>query len=1071
MALFLPALKPAYDANGSAIPGAVWEFYSKRTTTPEALSGGGTSVTADSAGDFAAPTLVTDTDYRAILKDADGRVIYDVSSTDTAMFDAGVTQAQNLVTGDVLPGAKWRFTQTGSETVFKTIYADPELTTPLPNPVVADAEGRFPEIYLDENVTYRAQLTEADGTGVDTIDPVTEANMRLFLDPTAGTDETYGALSRAQEGAGIITTATAIESGDDSSHWQVSNGRLYPTAAGVTASLNQGPYVLSLDNSDMLNITIVADAYEATDASEFDAIIALGAATISGKTIRVRGVDMLPSQIDNHDYTIQGAPLRIETVSSGSIQYLALRDVDGLDFATKFQMRGWPANYTECVRFKAGAFDNIRFLDGTTFRHGYGASQVDYVTDFDYDEYTRVDNVQTATTSSATYALSWQDATATDGWIEFFNRGAETVHVVVGGSGVTATTGDASVAAGTKLRIASLDPTTDTHVAIISASGTSEVNARAEIGLQYYAAQAYAADGGVTMGKLHITDCVFQDLKHGGKSSIEAADFALMDCTFERIYMDIFTGGVASGGKFRFMRNVTTIPFSRSGIAEDLNGDAYDPHGDDVQMFGSGTHTFGDIIIAGNRMTVPPLRAGAGDQGAFLSDNDISPSFDGVWIINNAYLPGNTRAISVGEQPSYPIGDTMIYGNTCIPWDGLEGFGTPSVLLSADSSSHIYVGSTIAYNFTAEMGSFPVDNVLNMDDAVSKAAVFPNFADLASATDRTEIDAALKTSAEGFGLGMVATNSAIDWTTTDPDSVVLWDNVPSGAAWEDLVGQTPSATIETGLSKILNRNTGLTVVPGDGVEWRSVDTDGTTEVVGWTSLSDVIDADQFIQIRKTSSASDFTSVTASITINGFEENLTITTGKADPTAWLVNGATAGYFVDPSNVPASTNVITWKGRFYFPTSVPNNVDFYTQESGGFTGNLLSSGLIRGTVEDGTGTNLMSAVTIAAGGSIVADTWQDIEIEVNQTTEEVTVTIDNVPTVTSFTTSGNGVFQSNREVSFLANTSGANAIPNGTRVADLEVEFDGVSHKTISNDATVANADAWHNGGSFTQGGTP
>ena len=72
----------------------------------------------------------------------------------------------------------------------------------------------------------------------------------------------------------------------------------------------------------------------------------------------------------------------------------------------------------------------------------------------------------------------------------------------------------------------------------------------------------------------------------------------------------------------------------------------------------------------------------------------------------------------------------------------------------------------------------------------------------------------------------------------------------------------------------------------------------------------------------------------------------------------------------------------------------------------------------------------------------------------------------PTTASFGTAGTGSFQSNREVSFLASTSGGTPVPSGTKVRDLAVDYNGTLHKAISNNAATANADTWHLGGDFT-----
>ncbi len=73
--------------------------------------------------------------------------------------------------GHPMPGATYTFYESQTTTL-ATIYADAALTTPLANPLTADADGRFPAIYLDPAVVYRVQLHDADSVLQYDVDPV-----------------------------------------------------------------------------------------------------------------------------------------------------------------------------------------------------------------------------------------------------------------------------------------------------------------------------------------------------------------------------------------------------------------------------------------------------------------------------------------------------------------------------------------------------------------------------------------------------------------------------------------------------------------------------------------------------------------------------------------------------------------------------------------------------------------------------------------------------------------------------------------------------------------------------------
>lgn len=810
--------------------------------------------------------------------------------------------------------------------------------------------------------------------------------------------------------------------------------------------------------------------YTVTSVAEWNTVFANSAATLANKIVEVAAPITGAVAITNKDFTAGGGPVTIRSANAscflGHLDLFTL--VRGVDFSgLYFQLQGWPKTHTSCVEFGNGTFDNLRFINGTSFRHGYGAGLANIDTAADLPEYTRVDNVQTATTTSATYALTWQDPAATAGMIEFFNRGSNSVRVAVGGSGVVATGSSQLVAAGARFRFSSRNPTVDTHFAVLATTGTSEVNARAEVGLAFYLGRPFFASGSATVQDIEIRNCLFRDVSDGVKGIGTPTSVVVMDNDFDRVYMDIIAAAPAVGGSARIMRNITSIPFSRSGIAENLNGDASDPHGDIVQMFGTGAGTISNVQIAGTRMRAGPLRAGVEQQGAFISDNDINPSYEDFAFVSNTFVGGSTNQLAIGEGSAvYPARDLFIYGQTVVDYANVADTA-PAISVASDDYGSIYVGKSIYAQLLTDEPAMQ-DGNLDINSAVSPAAVLPNIANLTTAVTRAQIEAALTTAAEGVGIGAVAAASAVNWTTTDPEAVIRWENVPSGAHWNALTNQAASTLITLPLRKILNKRANQTVSVGAGTEWQSVDTDGVTVVQAWTSSSGTIQPSQFIQIRRTSSGTSGGSVTASVTINGFTQSVSIQTALT-PTQYLIQGATRGYFVDPVNVPSGTNRITFRAKIRLPVGY-GQANLFTQESTGCDLQIRNtSGSLNATVEDSVGTKMLTDTAVAPPpNTLAAGVWYEITFDVDQVAEEVRCTVNGVTEITPFTASGTGTFQTVREVSFLGSTSGTLLIPTDTHIADMSVDFNGSLHKAISNDATVANADAWFRGGSFTQG---
>jgi hypothetical protein len=97
--------------------------------------------------------------------------------------------------GIVYPGAKLDAFLTGTTTP-TTVYQDPDLTTPHTNPVVADAGGLLPAIYIDPGVVYRFRARSVAGSniaGMD-FDPVS-ANLSAAAQAVATRTDLAGIVS------------------------------------------------------------------------------------------------------------------------------------------------------------------------------------------------------------------------------------------------------------------------------------------------------------------------------------------------------------------------------------------------------------------------------------------------------------------------------------------------------------------------------------------------------------------------------------------------------------------------------------------------------------------------------------------------------------------------------------------------------------------------------------------------------------------------------------------------------------------------------------------------------------
>jgi len=140
-----------------------------------------------------------------------------------------------IVGGTVSPGAKAYFVLTGTSTPAAT-YTDAALSTPHSDPVVADAAGVFPVVFLDPAVDYDLTIDDAADALIyeephiqDSIDALTQSEIGAVLFP----------ISDAETSAGLVI-------GDLTTNWYYGDIRRYGATttsttnrAAVQASLNQ----------------------------------------------------------------------------------------------------------------------------------------------------------------------------------------------------------------------------------------------------------------------------------------------------------------------------------------------------------------------------------------------------------------------------------------------------------------------------------------------------------------------------------------------------------------------------------------------------------------------------------------------------------------------------------------------------------------------------------------------------------------------------------------------------------------------------------------------------------------
>jgi hypothetical protein len=97
----------------------------------------------------------------------------------------------------LLPGAKVGFFITATSTLTDT-YQDSALTTPHTNPVIADAAGRLPPVYLNPDILYRVTFTDSEDVEIyPTVEPIndrllSQAIIGAYLNPRTAAEIAAG---------------------------------------------------------------------------------------------------------------------------------------------------------------------------------------------------------------------------------------------------------------------------------------------------------------------------------------------------------------------------------------------------------------------------------------------------------------------------------------------------------------------------------------------------------------------------------------------------------------------------------------------------------------------------------------------------------------------------------------------------------------------------------------------------------------------------------------------------------------------------------------------------------------
>jgi hypothetical protein len=154
--------------------------------------------------------------------------------------------------GTVMPGCYLQFYLTTTVTL-TPIYANAALSSELSNPVIADATGTFPAIYLNPAVTYRVQLYDPYGNLLHDNDPFISSNFNFSATQTSLGLVLYPQTT-AEIAASVVPTNYYIPATNNWAYIGRYGGNL--TQAVAVASTNQFTIFIDYVISTTASITV-----------------------------------------------------------------------------------------------------------------------------------------------------------------------------------------------------------------------------------------------------------------------------------------------------------------------------------------------------------------------------------------------------------------------------------------------------------------------------------------------------------------------------------------------------------------------------------------------------------------------------------------------------------------------------------------------------------------------------------------------------------------------------------------------------------------------------------------------
>lgn len=358
---------------------------------------------------------------------------------------------------------------------------------------------------------------------------------------------------------------------------------------------------------------------------------------------------------------------------------------------------------------------------------------------------------------------------------------------------------------------------------------------------------AWRCSGGTTLtGTITFEDNTFElfntCLKPIGVSS--STTLVMRRNFFDKMYSDVMS--FSGGGPVTITDNFATRPFH--------GGDAGDPHTDFVQLIG-GAYDWPNIQIERNILMSGTARGSM--QGVFLDDTESPNNLIAPRIVGNAvFNRANTNGINLTRSIN-----GYVYQNVVARFNPLDGTNVSSITLSCvqDSSARNFIGDNIQETGTDGVSGYSQVTLGLNGATIAYGDVFADHT--ANRTTRGEIAVAYAPEVAYAGKGAFANSAYINHSAYTTDRTLE----PTWVDFTAVTGQTASSVSTSNWSMVRGGVDGRAISVTGG-EYRIADDASGTNATSWGSSASTVNVGKFVQVRLTNSGLGSTTTTATLTI-------------------------------------------------------------------------------------------------------------------------------------------------------------------------------------------------------------